>query len=112
MSETSRNIGIPVQMPGKQCSDSHCPFHGSLHVRGRILNGKVLKEPFHKTITVEFPRLHYIYKYERYEKRRSRIKAHVPGCLAVKNGQKVKIMECRPISKTKSFVVVGVETAS
>jgi small subunit ribosomal protein S17 len=49
-----------------------------------------------------------IAKYERYEKRRSKIHAHNPSCLDAKAGDRVKIAECRPISKTKSYVVVEV----
>jgi len=39
----------------------------------------------------------------------SRITAHNPPCIGAKTGDKVKIAECRPISKTKSFVVVEKE---
>jgi len=54
----------------------------------------------------EKTRMHYIPKYERYEKRTSKYKAHLPPCIEVKEGDEVVIMECRPLSKTKSFVVV------
>ena len=49
-----------------------------------------------------------IAKFERYEKRQSKIHAHNPSCLDAKIGDRVKIAECRPISKTKSYVVVEV----
>jgi ribosomal protein S17 len=65
-----------------------------------------------KTAVIEFPRLHYITKYERYEKRRTKLKVHNPECVSAKNGDVVEIMECRPLSKTKSFVItkkLGVE---
>ena len=88
------------------CKDRHCPFHGGLKVRGRYFGGMVRKADTHGTIDVEWPRLFYLSKYERYEKRRSRVKAHNPTCINVKVGDKVKIVECRPISKTKHFVVV------
>jgi small subunit ribosomal protein S17 len=40
-------------------------------------------------------------------KRRSRIPAHVPGVLdSLEVGDEVKIAETRPLSKTKSHVVV------
>jgi len=39
----------------------------------------------------------------------SRITAHNPPCIAARRGEKVKIAECRPLSKTKSFVVVEKE---
>jgi small subunit ribosomal protein S17 len=59
------------------------------------------------TIRVEWTYLHYLQKYERYEKRRTRVKAHNPACINVKKGDKVRIAECRPLSKTVNFVVLG-----
>ena len=59
-----------------------------------------------KTVTVERDYLHYIPKYTRYEKRRSRIMAHSPPCLEIREGDRVKVAECRPISKEVAFVVV------
>jgi small subunit ribosomal protein S17 len=61
-----------------------------------------------KTVTVERQHYHYLKKYERYELRRSRIHAHNPPCINAKPGDKVLIAETRPLSKTKSFVVVAV----
>ncbi|MGC8851180.1 MAG: 30S ribosomal protein S17, partial [Candidatus Micrarchaeia archaeon] len=45
-------------------------------------------------------------KYERFEKRRSRIHVHVPECMNVKEGDRVLIGECRKLSKTKAHVVI------
>nr|AJS12927.1 30S ribosomal protein S17, small subunit ribosomal protein S17 [uncultured archaeon] len=42
----------------------------------------------------------------RYERRKSRIPSHSPPCVGAKEGDHVKIAECRPLSKTVSFVVV------
>ena len=33
---------------------------------------------------------------------------HNPDCIDAKEGNLVKIMECRPLSKTKNFVIVEV----
>ncbi|RLI40477.1 30S ribosomal protein S17, partial [Candidatus Bathyarchaeota archaeon] len=44
--------------------------------------------------------------FKRYERRRSLIPAHNPPCINAKEGDTVRIAECRPISKTVSFVVV------
>ncbi len=100
-------IGIEVEEPKERCNDPNCPFHGHLKVRGVILRGKVVSTAMQKTVVVERERLHYVPKYERYEKRTSRYKAHLPPCIKVKKGDEVIIMECRPLSKTKHFVVVG-----
>ena len=59
-----------------------------------------------KTAVIEFERLYFLKKYERYEKRRTRLKAHNPECINAKEGDIVKVMECRPLSKTKNFVII------
>ena len=104
------NAGIDVKKPKKKCKDARCPFHGSLSVRGRIFSGKIKSTKAQKTVIVTWERSHYISKYERYEKRGSKVQAHVPKCIKVEEGDDVKIMECRPLSKTKHFVVVENES--
>lgn len=104
----TKNIGIETTVPKKECNDKHCPYHGSAKLRGKIFTGTVIKTSMHRTITVEWPRLFFLPKYERYEKRRTRIKAHLPDCIEVKKGDEVKLMETKPISKTKNFIVIEV----
>ena len=101
-----RDIGYDVKPPEKECTDENCPFHGKLPVRGKILEGNVVSDKMSRTIIVESNYLHFIPKYERYERRRSRIAAHNPACINAKKGDKVKIAECRSLSKTKHFVVI------
>src|SRR3989338_5699110 len=90
----------------EECNDKKCPFHGNLKCRGRTFTGTVISAKMHKTVTVELSWKHYIPKYERYENRRTRVKAHNPKCIDAKEGEIVKISECRPLSKTKNFVVI------
>jgi small subunit ribosomal protein S17 len=59
-----------------------------------------------RTVVVRREYEHLIPKYERIEKRTSKHRAHSPPCLGIKAGDSVTIIECRPISKTVSFVVV------
>ncbi|MEM2874038.1 MAG: 30S ribosomal protein S17 [Candidatus Nanoarchaeia archaeon] len=87
------------------CTDRNCPFHGSLKARGQVFDGIVIGDKMQKTVKVEWPFLRYLPKYERYEKKRTRVMAHVPDCISVKTGDKVRIVECKPISKTVQFVV-------
>lgn len=102
-----KTIGIKdVKAPEKKCADKNCPFHGTLAVRGRIFVGKVISTKMAKTVNVEWDRRVYIPKYERYLKKRTRVKAHQPDCISLKEGDIVKIGECRPLSKTKNFVVL------
>jgi small subunit ribosomal protein S17 len=90
----------------KECSDPNCPFHGSLSVRGKVLEGTVTSAKMNKTVIVRRDFLHYVTKYKRYERRHSHIPAHNPPCIAASENDSVKIAECRPISKTVSFVVI------
>lgn len=74
-----------------------------LSTRGRTFTGKVVSNKMAKTVTVEWERKKYVPKYQRYEKRRTRVKAHDPMGLQI--GDMVEIVETRPISKTKNFLV-------
>jgi small subunit ribosomal protein S17 len=92
--------------PRKTCNDRNCPFHGALSIRGRALEGVVVSAKMDKTIIVRRDYLNYVPKFKRSERRHSHIPAHNPPCLKIKAGDWVKVAECRPISKTVSFVVV------
>ena len=105
MKNTTRNLES-AEAPQQKCNDVKCPFHGKLTVRGRQLTGTVISTKMRKTLVIEFERLHFVPKYERYEKRRTKIKVHNPECIKVKDGDIVKVMECRPLSKTKNFVII------
>ena len=91
-----------------KCNDDNCPFHGRLKCRGRTFVGTIISAKMQKTVTVNWERRHFLKKYERYEKRESKVKAHNPACINAHDGDIVKIMECRPLSKTKNFVIVEV----
>lgn len=101
-----KDIGIDVKPPKEACSDANCPFHGSLKVRGQIIRGVVANDKMKGTIVVRKDYYQYLKKYERYEKRRTRLLAHNPACINAKVGDRVRIMECRPLSKVTNFVVV------
>ena len=101
-----KDIGLEVIKPKGGCNDKHCAFHGSVSIRGREFIGVVTKASAQKTAVVEWLRLFYLPKYQRYEKRKSRLQVHNPLCISAKVGDRVKIVECRPISKTKNFVIV------
>jgi len=92
--------------PNRTCNDPNCPFHGSLRIRGRMLEGVVTSAKMEKTVIVRRDFLHYVKKYKRYERRHSHIPAHNPPCINAAENDRVKIAECRPISKTVSFVVI------
>lgn len=101
-----KGIGINVEGPAKECTDKHCPFHGNIKVRGRTFIGEIKSKDTHKTANITWNRQHFLRKYERYERRKSNIKAHNPPCIDAAVGDKVKIVETRPVSKTKHFVII------
>ena len=103
-----KNIGINVQQPKDICNDPNCPFHGNIKVRGRIFKGDIIKTDVSNTATIAFSYYNYLRKYERYEKKYTRLKVHNPNCINAKVGNKILIGETRPISKTKHFVVLQV----
>ncbi len=78
----------------------------SIRTRGRTFTGTVVDAKMQATATVEWPRRKYVQKYERYEMQRTRVKAHNPPEIDAKKGDIVKVVECRPISKTKHFAII------
>lgn len=102
----TRDIGLDVTPPETTCDDDNCPFHGTLSVRGQVLEARVSDVKMDRTIVVERRRLWRLPRFERFEKRTSRTSVHKPPCIELDLGDHVKIAECRPLSKTKSFVVV------
>jgi small subunit ribosomal protein S17 len=97
---------LALKKPKKTCEDPNCPFHGSLPIRGRVLDGVVISAKMDKTVVIRRDYQFFVPKFKRYERRHSHISAHNPPCLNVKEGDHVRIAECRPLSKTVSFVVV------
>lgn len=94
------------------CGDENCPKHGSLKTRGAVLKGVVVSTKPKKTAVIKIPYMQRVRKYERREKRRSRLSVHVPPCVEVDVGDRIRVMECRKVSKTKSHVVIGKEEKS
>ena len=99
-------MSMTFTKPRKTCNDPNCPFHGFLPIRGRVLSGIVISAKMDKTVIVKRDFLHHVRKFKRKERRHSRVSSHSPPCIDVKEGDRVKIAECRPLSKTVSFVVV------
>ncbi len=78
----------------------------TIGTRGREFVGTVISAKMQKTATVEWPRTVFISKYERSMTKRTRVKAHNPETIEAKVGDKVLVRECRPISKTKNFIIM------
>lgn len=99
-------LGLGVAEPADPCTDDNCPFHGELAVRGQVIEGTVASTKMTKSAVIEREYDVRVPKYDRYMKRRSRISAHLPPCLDVSEGDRVRIIQTRPLSKTKHHVVV------
>ncbi|HEX9739337.1 MAG TPA: 30S ribosomal protein S17 [Ignavibacteriaceae bacterium] len=91
----------------ENCGDRNCHLHGSLKTRGRVFSGRVVKK-HHKRVAIEFERMIYVRKYERYSKSRVKIHARLPDCMEsqIHVGDLIKVKECRPLSKITHFVVI------
>jgi small subunit ribosomal protein S17 len=90
------------------CKDRDCPIHGNLKTRGKSFKGIVVSKN-QKRIAIEFERMIYVKKYERYSKTKTKVHARLPQCSEkkVQIGDFVKIQECRPLSKIIHFVFIG-----
>ncbi len=77
----------------------------------RILQGVVVSDAMDKTVVVRVERrvMHPVYK--KFIRRSKKYSAH-DETNTVKVGDVVRIQECRPISKNKSWTVVTEEQAS
>jgi len=89
------------------CADKQCPFHGKLKLRGRSFKGFVISK-FPRRICIEFERIVYVKKFERYMKKKTKIHARLPDCLkdGINIGDYIEVKECRPLSKIIHFCVV------
>ena len=78
-----RNIGIPGVNPpaARECSDKDCPFHGKSRIRGKITKGVVVNKKSRNTVVIRQDYVQFVKKYQRYERRNSRLACHLPECL-------------------------------
>jgi small subunit ribosomal protein S17 len=105
----TRNIGMPVPAPKNECSDKNCPFHGTLSIRGKLFEGKVVSTKAKNTIVLQKESPVYFSKFKRYARSKNTIHAYKPTCIDVEEGNSVLTAECRPIAKSVSYVVVEVK---
>ncbi len=76
-------------------------------MRGITFEG-IVQRKFPRRIILEFERMTYVKKYERYAKSKTKIHARLPSCMEDKLnvGDIVLVKECRPLSKIIHFVVI------
>jgi len=107
----TRNIGLPVKELKKKPveNENNNPFNGSLSIRGKIFEGIVINAKAKGTVVIERESLIEFSKFKRFGRSKNKIHAHVPSNLDIQEGDHVVAAECRPISKSVSFVVVEVK---
>ncbi|CEP61198.1 40S ribosomal protein uS17 LALA0_S02e08922g [Lachancea lanzarotensis] len=109
-----KNVGLGFKTPKTAIEGSYidkkCPFTGLVSIRGKILSGVVVSTKMHRTIVIRRDYLHYVPKYNRYEKRHKNVSVHVSPAFRVEVGDIVTVGQCRPISKTVRFNVLKVTT--
>jgi len=107
----TRNIGLPVKELKKKPvkNEKNNPFNGSLSIRGKIFEGVVINAKAKGTVVIERESLIEFTKFKRFGRSKNKIHAHVPSNLDIQEGDHVVAAECRPISKSVSFVVVEVK---
>ena len=106
------NIGLPIKEPKEKPlkNEKNNPFNGSLTIRGKLFNGIVINAKAKRTAVIQKESLIYFEKFKRYGRSKNKIHAHVPSNISVQEGDHVIAAECRPLSKSVSFVVVEVRT--
>jgi len=108
----TRNIGLPIKVPNKKLieNEKNNPFNGSLSIRGKLFEGIIINAKARGTVVIQKESPIYFKKFKRFGRSKNQIHAHVPSNLNVQEGDHVIAAECRPISKSVSFVVIEVKT--
>jgi len=107
-----KDVGLGFKTPPEAINgtyvDKKCPFTSEVSIRGRILTGRVVSTKMTRTVIIRRDYLHYVPKYNRYEKRHKNLAAHVSPAFRVELGDIVTVGQCRPLSKTVRFNVLRV----
>jgi len=95
---------MPAEAREGNYIDKKCPFTGKVSIRGRILTGVITKLKMNRTAVIRRDYLHYVKKYNRFEKRHKNVSVHLSPCFRdVSVGDVATVGECRPLSKTVKF---------
>ena len=107
----TRDIGIKVKASKQEPdqTDKKNPFNGTLSIRGKLFEGRVVKNKAKNTVVIQKESPVYFSKFKRYARSKNSIHAHVPSNLDINEGDIVIAAECKPLAKSVSFVVVEVK---
>lgn len=107
-----KNAGLGFRTPKEAINgkyiDKKCPFTSSVSIRGRILRGIVHSTKMQRSIVIRRNYLHFIQKYQRYQKRHKNFTVHCSPAFDPKVGDDVIVGQCRPLSKTIRYNVLEV----
>ena len=109
-----KKIGLGIKTPSDAIQgtyiDKKCPFTGNVSIRGMIIKGMVISTKMKNTVIVRRDYLHFVKKYQRYQKHHHNIPAHCsPAFKRITEGDIATICQCRPLSKTVRFNVIHVQ---
>ncbi|XP_039096169.1 40S ribosomal protein S11-like [Hyaena hyaena] len=107
-----KNIGLGFKMPKEAIEgtyiDKKCPLTGNISIGGWILSGVVTKMKMQRTTVIYRDYLHYIQKYNHFEKRHKNMSVHFRD---VQISNIIPVGECWPLSKIVYFNVLKVTKA-
>merc|ERR1712071_34697 len=76
-----KTVGLGFKTPREAIEgtyiDKKCPFTGNVSIRGRILTGICASLKMKRSVIIRRDYLHFIKKYQRYEKRHRNLVAHM-----------------------------------
>ena len=102
-----KQVGLGIKTPRSAIEgtyvDKKCPWTGSVNIRGKLITGVIKTSKMKNTVIIRKDYLHYIKKYNRFEKRHKNTPVHVSPAFRVKAGDEILAGQCRPLSKTVRF---------
>jgi len=109
-------VGLGIKTPRTAIEgtyvDKKCPWTGNVTVRGKMITGVIKTTKMKNTVIIRKDYLHYIKKYQRFEKRHKNTPVHVSPAFRVHPGDEILAGQCRPLSKTVRFNMLKVLRAA
>ena len=72
---------------------------GNVNIRGKLITGVIKTTKMKNTLIIRKDYLHYIKKYNRFEKRHKNTPVHVSPCFRVKAGDEILAGQCRCVHR-------------
>eukprot|EP00742_Colponemidia_sp_Colp-10_P006500 GILJ01006963.1.p1 GENE.GILJ01006963.1~~GILJ01006963.1.p1 ORF type:complete len:166 (-),score=39.28 GILJ01006963.1:52-549(-) len=107
-----KNVGLGFVTPKTAINgryiDKKCPFTGDVSIRGRIIRGTVFSTKMKRSVVIRRNYLHFVSKYQRYQKRHKNFTVHCSPAFEPKLGDDVIAGQCRSLAKTITYNVLSV----